>query len=103
MYNRLDKPTRRAEKNFEKYLGKIMGKRVSDKLVGLQVPPFVHTINYARVGETIVLLPDADYYARFPNNPDKIFVNHFHQPYIYLVNKSLLDSTIIHAASGTNK
>jgi hypothetical protein len=102
MYNRLDKPTRRAEKNFEKYLGKIMGKRVSDKLVGLRVPPFVHTINYARVGETIVLRPDADYYARFPNNPDKIFVNHFHQPYIYLVNKSLLDSTSIHSASGKN-
>jgi len=103
MYNRLDKPTRRAEKNFEKYLGKIMGKRVTEKLVGLQVPPFVHTINYARVGETIVLRPDADYYARFPNNPDKIFVNHFHQPYIYLLNKSLLDSTSIHSASGTNK
>ena len=80
-----------------------MGKRETEKRVGLQVPPFVHTVNYARVGETIVLRPDEGYHTRFPDNPDKIFVHHFHQPYIYLVNKSLLDSTSIHSASGTNK
>ena len=102
MYNRLNNPTQKAQRNFEKYLGKLMGKRVAAKLPGLEVPPFVHSINYARVGETIVLQANEAYFQKFPNNPEKIFVHHFHQPYIYLVNPTLLNNPAAQAGASHN-
>lgn len=102
LYNRLNNPTQKSQRNFEKYLGKLMGKRVEAKLPGLKVPPFVHSINYARVGETIVLLANEAYFQKFPNNPEKIFVHHFHHPYIYLVNPSLLNRTSSIGATQSN-
>jgi hypothetical protein len=91
IYNRIEKPTRKAQKNFEKYLGKMLGKRVEGKLQGLEVPPFVHSSNYVRTGQTVVLQPDAAYYAKYPDSDKQIFVHHFHHPYIYLVKKELLE------------
>jgi uncharacterized membrane protein YGL010W len=44
-----------------------------------------------RTGQTVVLQPDAAYYAKYPDSDKQIFVHHFHHPYIYLVKKELLD------------
>ncbi|MCA6483190.1 MAG: lipase family protein [Bacteroidota bacterium] len=99
VYNRIEKPTRKAQRNFEKYLGKLLGKRVEEKLQGLQVPAFVHSSNYVRTGITVVLQPDADYYSRFPDSDKQIFVHHFHHPYIYLVKKELLEKPVTAVAT----
>lgn len=90
VYNRLDKPSRRAQRNFEKYLGRLLGKEVRKRIKGLKFDGYYHSSHYVRTGQTILLKPDADYYRRFPNDESKIFIHHLHHPYIFMVNKNLL-------------
>lgn len=87
IYKKLDKPTKKAQKNYEKYLGKMANKLVANKLEGLSVPDYVESNNYVRTGITIVLTPDQNYYDKFPNNPEAIFSHHFHHPYLYLAKR----------------
>lgn len=84
MYKKLDKPTRTAQKNYEKYLGKMAHKLVNNQIQGLVVPEYMGTNNYVRTGITIVLTPNDEYYQKFPDDSTKIFVHHFHEPYLFL-------------------
>lgn len=87
LYNRLDKPTRRAQRNFEKYLGRSVGKMVKKELKGLLVPAYSRTNNYVRTGNYIVLKGDDAYYKRYPQNREKIFQHHMFGAYYYLAQK----------------
>lgn len=87
VYNKLDKPTRKAQANYEKYLGNMASKMVGKKIEGLKVPDFVSTNNYVRTGTTIVLMPDEQYYEKFSRDNTKIFNNHFHDAYLFLAEK----------------
>jgi heat shock protein HslJ len=40
--------------------------------------------DYVRTGNTIVLLPKADYYQKYPQEKNNFFINHLHPPYLYL-------------------
>lgn len=87
VYRKLDKPTREAQKSFEEYLGNKTGRVVADKIPGLQMPDYVSTNNYVRTGMTIVLQPDSAYRVAFPEDSTKVFMHHFHQPYIFLAQR----------------
>lgn len=87
VYNKLDKPTRKSQKNFEKYFGKIAGKQVLKTLPEFESPPFVKSNHYSRAGTFIVLQPDEEYSKLFPDNKEKIFQHHLLQPYYYLLKK----------------
>ncbi len=87
MYNRLDKPTRRAQKRYQKYLGKLTSKFVTNHLKGFKPPEYYNSNNYVRTGTMIILLADSAYYKSFPQSSEKIFINHFHPPYLYLAEK----------------
>lgn len=89
VFNKLDKPTRKAQKNYEKYLGKMTSKLVTKSLVEFNPPHYYKSNHYVRTGVTIVLLPDAAYYALFPEDPKTLFVHHFHQAYLYLLDKNI--------------
>ncbi len=87
IYNRMDQPVRKAEYRFQDCLGKGLENYIKKALPGFQPPVYYNSMDYVRVGNTIVLLADTDYYKLFPDNPNTIFVHHLHPAYYYLVQK----------------
>lgn len=84
-YGKLDRPTRRAVKNYRKYLGKTAGKFVNKTLPEFQAPGYLYDNSYVRTGVTIVLYADEEYYKNYPDNPEKVFMHHMAGPYLYLI------------------
>lgn len=87
VYKKLNKPTRKAQKNYQRYLGDEVHNLINEKLPGLEVPDYVPTSNYVRTGIQIVLQPDNDYFNTFPYDSAAIFTHHLHKPYLYLTEK----------------
>ncbi len=87
VYNKLDKPTKKAQKNYEKYLGKMTAKIINQNLKDYIPPAYYKSNHYVRTGTIIVLLPDDEYYQQYPNDPEKLFQHHFHAPYLMLLEK----------------
>lgn len=86
-YNQLNNASKKANRRYEKYLGKTVAGIVSKSLPGFEAPNYAEGFNYVRVGPTIVLLANEAYYQSFPDNPEKIFIHHFIEPYWYLANQ----------------
>ncbi len=87
VFNKLDKSTRKAQRNYEKYLGNKTEAMIEKNLAQFSPPQYIGSNDYVRTGVTIVLMADEEYYQLYPNNPEKIFVHHFHRPYLYLLEK----------------
>jgi len=87
VYNKLNKPTKRAQRNYEKYLGEKTSKIIQKDLKGFIPPHYFKSTNYVRTGTTIVLFADEDYYKKFPNSKEKVFTHHALKAYLYLLNK----------------
>lgn len=83
-YGRLTKPSRKALKNYQKFLGDYAGKAARKQLPGLMAPAYANSNDYVRTGVTIVLQADEAYKKKFPQDKRKVFANHFHQQYVYL-------------------
>ncbi len=87
VYRKLDKPTRKAVKRYIKYLGNYAHRIIQRTQPQLPRPSYSNTLNYARAGIPIVLMPDEEYYKRYPENPEKIFSHHLFEPYLTLMEK----------------
>jgi hypothetical protein len=87
VYNQLNNASKKVNRRYEKYLGRTVAGIVSKSLPGFEAPNYAEGFNYVRVGPTIVLLANEAYYQSFPDNPEKIFVHHFIEPYWYLANQ----------------
>ena len=87
VYNRLSKPALKAQKNYEKYLGKMLSKMVKKKLPGFVPPSYFKSNDYVRTGLTIVLAPGEDYYQKYPQTSNNIWINHAQSPYLFLIRK----------------
>jgi hypothetical protein len=87
VYNQLDRPTRKAQKRFQKYFGRMASKYVIREMPGYKPGEYLNSNNYSRAGRTIILKPDEDYYKHFHDDPDNVFVHHLMAPYLYLANK----------------
>ncbi|MES2702126.1 MAG: lipase family protein [Bacteroidota bacterium] len=85
VYNRLNKGTRKAQKGFEKYTGKMMYKQVKKYLPGYKEPQYAPSANFTRAGTAIILQPGEEYYKKFPDTGSNVFRHHFFEPYYYLV------------------
>lgn len=86
-FNQLDKPTRKAQRHFEKYLGRAAGKMTKKYMPGYQPPAYTNSNNFVRAGSPVILQPDDDYYNHFTNNTTNIFMHHHHNAYFYLMKK----------------
>ena len=86
-FNKLDKPTKRANKNYQKYLGKIMGKYIKKYLPEYEIPQYYNSNNYSRAGRFITLYADNEYYKLFPDIEGQIWNHHKFEAYIYLIEK----------------
>ncbi|TGD56712.1 lipase family protein [Flavobacterium humi] len=86
-FSRMDNPSRKAQRNYEKFLGKMTSKLVAKYLKDLKVPDYAPTANYVRTGAMIVLPVDEAYQKQFPSNDKNVFLHHVHKPYIILASK----------------
>jgi len=86
-YNRLDKSTRKATKKYRKYLGTMMGKMIKKNIPGFSPPVYDKSMDYVSAGNTIVLLADEAYYKIYPDSDTNMFAHHFHNQYLYLLEK----------------
>ncbi len=87
VYKKLNKPTWKAQRNYEKYLGKMTSKLVKNNLTEFVPPVYYKSNSYVRTGTTIVLYADDLYYQTYPDDPKKIFNHHFHHPYLLLLER----------------
>lgn len=86
-YNRLSKPTFRAQRNYQQYLGKMTSGMVKKYIPGFVPPEYYQSNHYVRTGQTIVLPADKEYFQQFPEGSNKVFMHHLHAPYIYLAER----------------
>ena len=86
-YRQLKKPSEKAQRNYEKYLGGFVSKIVKKTLPEFVPPAYVHTSDYVRIGPTITLLGDDNYYKLFPDSQKDVFVHHLLGPYLYLIDQ----------------
>ncbi len=87
-YNQLSKPAKKAQRKYEKWLGKRFGKFVKKNgLKEITLPEYFNSNSYVRTGTTIVMVPDSSYFVKFPEIKDSIWHNHIHAPYLFLAEK----------------
>jgi hypothetical protein len=86
-YNSLDKPTKKANKRYQKQLGTTLGVFIKKSLPEYETPTFFNSNNYVRTGDNIVLFADSNYYNLFPIDKEKIWTHHAFEPYLYLCEK----------------
>ncbi len=87
VYNNLSKPSLKAQKNYQKYLGNLASKSVGKNISGYAAPEYYNSNNYVRTGAFVVLLADSAYYKAYPDSKEKIFTHHFPPPYLLLAEK----------------
>ena len=86
-YNSLDKPTQKANKRYQKQLGRTLGVFIKKSLPEYVTPSYFNSNNYARTGDNVVLYADQHYYTLFPIDNEKIWTHHAFEPYLYLCDK----------------
>ncbi len=84
VYNGLVKPTKKANKRFQKYLGEVLEKYVRNVFPEFEAPEYINSNNYVRTGQQIVLYPNDEYYKTFPQDYSNIWTNHMFEAYLYL-------------------
>ncbi len=87
VFNQLDKPTRKAQKKYEKYLGNMASKLIKKYIPEYESPTYYNSNHYVRTGNTVVLLPDDEYYKIYPDDTSKLFPHHHHTQYLYLLDR----------------
>lgn len=87
LYNKINKPTSKSVKNLTKYLGNVMGEMLEDANDWFERPDYADCANYARCGQTYVLMPDAEYHAKHPLKATDAFEHHQYISYYELALK----------------
>jgi hypothetical protein len=87
IYNSLDKPTRKAQRTYEKYLGRMTSGLIGKYLPGFEAPDYYSSNHYVRTGTTVVLNADKAYYEKYPGDPKAMFPHHAHGQYVFLIDK----------------
>lgn len=87
VYKQLTKPTQKAQRKYQKYLGNIVSKFTRKQLKEFEEPVYYESNHYVRTGDIIVLMPDEKYYALYPDSKERVFVHHMLQPYLYLAER----------------
>lgn len=88
-YNDLSRPGIRAQRKYQKYLGKMISQVVQKQFPNSKCPEFYNSSYYVRTGNTIVLYPDEGYFKLYSNDPDNpdIWQHHFPKQYLYIAER----------------
>jgi hypothetical protein len=84
IYKKLTRPGLKAQRNYEKYLGKMMSRSIKKLYPEFEPPQYFKSNNYVRTGATIVLYADEAYHVKFPDVQGQIWTHHFVVPYLFL-------------------
>ncbi|MET0300031.1 MAG: lipase family protein [Flavitalea sp.] len=87
IYNKVDRATRKAQKRYTKYFGKLVYKQAKSIVPQLKEPEYSKGINYVRAGTPVILMADEDYLKLFPDSRENAFAHHLFKPYNYLARK----------------
>ncbi len=89
VYKKISRPGEKAQRSYQKYLGKMVSQMVKKQIPGFGPPVYYHSNYYVRTGTTIVLQPDAAYYQLYSNDPENpnIWQHHFPLQYLHLIDK----------------
>ncbi|MGC9342392.1 MAG: lipase family protein [Bacteroidales bacterium] len=87
IYNQLDKPSKKARKEYQKYLGKMISGQIQKSLPGYQPPEYFNSNHYVRTGNFIILHPESDYFEIYPEEADDIWRHHGFKAYFFLIEK----------------
>jgi hypothetical protein len=89
IYNKMSKPSLRAQKNYQKYLGKMVSHAVQNQIPNFITPEYYNSNYYVRTGNTIILYPDEEYFKMYNNDPSNpnIWIHHLPAPYMMLAGK----------------
>ena len=85
LYNKLDKPTKKALKKYNKIFYKRISSRIAKSDTHFSSLKLYNSMNYVRTGYTILLQPDEEYHKLFLDNTSNVFVHHSYKPYLYLI------------------
>lgn len=87
VYNQLRKPALKAQRKYQRYLGKMVSGYVRKNINGYEAPVYVESNDYVRTGNIVVLRPDSTYYAIYPEKADNVFLHHGFSAYLYLAQR----------------
>nr|MBA4168747.1 lipase family protein [Chitinophagaceae bacterium] len=89
VYNQLSRPSKKAQRRYQKYLGKMMSRSVKKQLPGFVIPAYYQSNYYVRAGNTVVLYAGEDYFKLYNNDPGNpnIWEHHLPKPYLFLAEK----------------
>ena len=87
LYKKMTNPSQKAVDRYQKYLGKLTGKRIKKYYPEFVIPDFANSNEYVRAGRQVVLYPDSSYFEKFDYAKDKtkIMLHHSTVAYYYLL------------------
>ena len=83
-YNQMSKPSYKARKNYQKYLGKMVSQTVKKQFPEFEAPKYFNSNYYVRTGSTVALFANEDYFKLFNNDPENPNIWQHHLPAAYL-------------------
>lgn len=89
VYKKMSKPSEKAQRNYQKYLGKMVSQAVKKQIPDFITPEYYNSNYYVRTGNTIVLYADESYFSIYNNDPENpnIWQHHLPRPYLFLAEK----------------
>jgi len=89
--NKISKPTRSAQKKYQRLLGKTVSKYIRKYLPEFEPPTYFPSMHYVRTGTQIILEPNGKYFSIFKSNPNNMWTHHSFEAYLYLARAYKLD------------
>ncbi|MCH2228774.1 MAG: lipase family protein [Crocinitomicaceae bacterium] len=90
IYKNLETPPKKANKRYQKYLGKIIGNNIQEALPGFEMPELYNSNNYVRTGRQVILYANEEYFKIFPEKTDQIWNHHMFEAYFFLLNGTIV-------------
>lgn len=90
IYKNLENPPKKANKRYQKYLGKMIGNNIQEALPGFEMPKLYNSNNYVRIGRQVILHANEEYYKLFPETIEMIWNHHMFEAYMFLLNGTVV-------------
>lgn len=83
-YNKMSRPSEKAQKNYQKFLGKMVSQAVKKQIPNFVTPKYYNSNYYVRTGNIIILSPGSEYFKIYSNDPKNPNIWQHHLPKAYL-------------------
>jgi pimeloyl-ACP methyl ester carboxylesterase len=94
LYKKMTKPAIMAQKNYQKYLGKMVYKSVRKHLNDFSAPEYYNSNFYVRTGRTVLLKGSEQYYRKYPQVSDKFMTHHSFDAYLAIAEEHAASAVV---------